>query len=472
MFLFKLLLSAVCIAWVLPAGYAGAKAPGRKPNIIYINADDLGWTDLGYRGSTYYRTPNIDKLASQGMTFSDAYAPAANCAPSRACCMTGQYTPRHGIYTVGSSERGKAKDRKLIPTKNTTVLADEHVTIAETLKDAGYITCHVGKWHLGPDPTTQGFDVNIAGCEWGSPSGGGYHSPYKYPNCVQTKKGEYLTDRLGTEAIAFIEKHKDQPFFLHFATHSVHTPLQAKADLIAVYSNRAPTEAHSNPTYAAMIQSLDENVGRIMQKIDELGLADNTLVLFTSDNGGVWKTSKQWPLRAGKGSYFEGGIREPMIVRWPGKVEPGSTCDVPVSGIDFFPTFLDAAGAEAPDGKTLDGVSLMPLLTQAGAIEDRPLFWHFPIYLQGYFKKGHTETRDLKFRTRPGSAVRRGDWKLHERFEDGGLELYNLKQDIGEKNNLADAEPEKTRELHELLKAWRKQTGAPVPTELSPEYEK
>ncbi len=460
-----LVLSSFC----LPAICAAKEKPHRKPNIIYINADDLGWTDLASQGSTFYRTPNIDKLASQGITFSNAYAPAANCAPSRACCMTGLYAPRHGIYTVGSSERGNASDRKLIPTKNKTALDDHFITIAEALRAAGYVTCHIGKWHLGLDPTTQGFDINVAGCHWGSPTGGGYHSPYKYPNCEQKGKGEYLTDRLGAEAVAFIDKHKDQPFFLHFATHSVHTPIQGKADLVAMYKKEPPSKAHSNPTYAAMIHSLDENVGRIMDKIEELGISRHTLVLFTSDNGGVWEISKQWPLRAGKGSYYEGGIREPMFVCWPDKIKPGSKCDVPVSGIDFFPTFLDVAGVEKSEAKHLDGVSLLPLLTNTGNIKHRALFWHFPIYLQ-VKKKGATENRDNKFRTRPGSVIRYGDWKLHEYFEDGGLELYNLQGDIGEKNNLADKNPEKVKELHDMLKAWRKDTGAPVLTELNPTY--
>ena len=437
-----------------------------QPNIIYINADDLGWADTAYQGSGFYKTPNIDRLASQGMTFSSAYAPAANCAPSRACTMTGLYTPRHGVYTVGSSERGNAKNRKLIPTKNTPILDDKYVTIPEALKASGYVTCHIGKWHLGADPKTQGFDVNIAGCEWGSPSGGGYHSPYKYPNCEQEEKGEYLTDRLGSEALKFIDENEDRAFFLHFSTHSVHTPLQAKTDLVTRYEGETPTKAHSNPTYAAMVQSLDENIGRIISKIDDLGLAKNTLILFSSDNGGVWKISKQWPLRAGKGAYYEGGIRKPLVVRWPGKIAPGTICETPVSGIDFFPTFLEAAAAAPPEGIQLDGVSLMPLLTQSGTIKERPLFWHFPVYLQG----GNSETRDPKFRTRPGSVIRLGDWKLHEYFEDGGLELYNLKNDIGEKNDLASAEPEKTKELHQMLRSWQKQTGAPVPSEINPKY--
>ena len=466
---FSLRLSALCFLWLtidVPAITISAESVAARPNIVYIKADDLGWTDLACQGSQFYETPRIDRLAAQGMTFTQAYAPAANCQPSRACCLTGQYSPRHGIYTVGTAERGNARDRKLIPTRNRTVLADAEVTIAEVLRSAGYATCHVGKWHLGPDPKSQGFDVNIAGRQWGSPSGGGYHSPYKYPNCVQSKPGEYLTDRLGMEACRFIAANRTQPFFLHFATYAVHSPLQAKAELIETYQEKTGTEAHRNSVYAAMIQSLDENVGRILDVLNELGLAENTLVLFSSDNGGVWQTSRQWPLRAGKGAYYEGGIREPLFVRWPGKIKPGSRCDVPVSGIDFFPTLLAASGVEPPAGKTLDGVNLLPLLTQTGSIPQRPLFWHFPVYLEG----GNAETRDTTFRTRPGSVVRLGDWKLHEYFEDGGLELYNLKDDVGEKNNLAASQPDTTRKLHLLLNEWRKATNAPVPRESNPQY--
>ena len=453
----------------LPACNTSRDSSFRRPNIVYINADDLGWTDLSCLGSRYYETPNIDNFATQGITFTNAYAPAANCAPSRACCLTGQYTPRHGIYTVGNSDRGDSRDRKLIPVKNTITLGSEHVTIASVLKNAGYLTGHIGKWHLSPDPLLFGFDTNIAGCHWGSPSGGGYHSPYKYPNCEQDKKGEYLTDRLGMEAVKFITENKDHPFFLHFATYTVHKPLQGKTEYIEKYKVKPASKAHNNPDYAAMVQSLDENVGRILTCLDELGLTQNTLVLFTSDNGGVWGVSKQWPLRAGKGAYYEGGIREPLFVRWPGRIKPGSSCDVPVCGIDYFPTFLEAAGIDKPGGIVLDGLSLVPLLKNTGTLADRALYWHFPIYLEKY-GEGSPETRDIKFRTRPGSAIRYHDWKLHEYFEDGGLELYNLVNDISEKNNLCDVEKEKTKELHDMLKAWRQATHAPVPTELNPEY--
>ena len=446
---------------------AGARAAAeQRPNIVYINIDDMGWTDLGYMGSGYYESPHIDKLASEGIVFTNAYAPAANCAPSRACCLSGQYTPRHGVYTVGSSERGNAKHRKLIPTENSTVLPDEKVTIAEALRAGGYTTCHAGKWHLGKDPRTQGFDVNIGGNHAGHPRS--YFSPYKNPDLPDGPKGEHLADRLTDEVIRFVQANRDRSFFLHFAPYSVHTPLQAKADVVDKYKGKTSSERHSNAIYAAMIETLDENIGRLMKTLDELKLRDNTLVLFCSDNGGVYKISRQWPLRAGKGSYYEGGIREPMIVRWPGRVAPASTCDVPVCGIDFYPTFLDAARLEKAAGQTLDGVSLMPLLKGTGTLPERPLFWHFPVYLQD----GNAQTQDVLFRTRPGSAVRLGDWKLIETFEDGGvLELYNLKDDLSEKHNLAKQEPAKTEELHGLLKTWRKGLDAPVPTQANPRYD-
>jgi arylsulfatase A-like enzyme len=439
----------------------------KKPNIVYINVDDLGWTDLSVQGSSFYQTPNIDRLASQGMTFTNAYAAAANCTPSRACSLSGQYTPRHGVYTVDSSARGKSKNRKLIPTKNTLFLEDDNQTIADILRADGYITASIGKWHVSEDPRTHGFDFNVAGDRWGSPRHGGYHSPYDFPNCVQEEEGEYLTDRLTDEAIRFVSAKREDPFFLYLPFYTVHSPLQAKADKKAAYKAMQGNEAHGNANYAAMIESLDENVGRLLATLDELGLSENTLVVFTSDNGGVWNTSKQWPLRAGKGSYYEGGIREPLFVRWPGRVEAGSSSDVPVSGIDFFPTFVEAAVAAVPEDKVLDGLSLLPLLLQTGSLVERPLFWHFPIYLQG----GNEECTDPLFRTRPGSVVRFGDWKLHEYFEDGRIELFNLKDDIGEKHNLIAKHPAKAKELMDLLREWRAQVNAPVPTALNPEFQ-
>lgn len=463
-----LLLISSCVP--LNSVAASDHAPSR-PNIIYINVDDLGWRDFGCQGSEFYETPHIDKLAAQGMRFTDAYAPASNCAPSRACCLTGQYTPRHGVFTVDTSERGKSKHRKLIPTKNTLFIEEDNLTIASLLRSSGYRTCSVGKWHISNDPTLNGFDINIAGFHRGGPYNGGYFSPFDYPNCKATEPGENLTDRLTSEAISFIEDCDGEPFFLYLPYYAVHSPLQAKADKKEKYKAKEKTKAHANATYAAMVETVDDNVGRLLARLEELSLAENTLVLLSSDNGGVWSTSKQWPLRAGKGSYYEGGIRVPLIVRWPGKVPVGATCATPVAGVDFFPTFAAAAEVTVPAGKSLDGENLLPLLTRERELAERPLFWHFPIYLQGYVKSGPYETGDNYFRTRPGSVVRLGNWKLHEYFEDGHLELYDLSTDIGEKNNLVEQESEKATEMLQILRDWREATDAPVPTKLNPKYE-
>jgi arylsulfatase A-like enzyme len=450
---------------------------GAKPNFVFLFIDDMGYKDAGFMGSKYYETPNIDKLASQGMIFTSAYANAPNCAPSRACLMSGQYTPRHGIYTVSNPDRGPAHLRKLIPTPNKTVLNPDIITIPEALKPAGYTSASMGKWHLGEDPeagpTAQGFDINVAGNHSGSPRGG-YFSPYNNPNLTSGPKGEYLTDRLTDEAVKFIHQSKDKPFFLYLTHYAVHTPIQAKNDLTEKYKDKPGSNGHDNPKYAAMIDSMDQSVGRIMEALDELKIADNTVVVFFSDNGGYGPVTSMAPLKGAKGMLYEGGIREPMIVRWPAKVKPKSTCDTPVIGIDFFPTFLDIAGIAKPKDKILDGVSILPLLTSKGDLKREAIFWHFPAYLQksGSEASGHGGLKGAKkaFRTTPASAVRQGDYKLIEFFEDNELELYNLKDDIGETTNLAKANPEKTKELHQLLKNWRKNINAPVPTEKNPKY--
>jgi len=453
-----------------------AKTVTKKPNFVFILADDLGWRDLGCMGSSYYETPNIDKLAGQGMLFSDAYTNAPNCAPTRACLLSGQYTPRHGVYTVGSSKRGQTHLRKLIPVQNKTTLDSKFVTIAEALKPAGYVSASIGKWHLGKDPELgpvgQGFDVNIAGNTSGSPRRGGYFVPYKNKNLPDGPQGEYLTDRLTDEAIRFIQSNKDRPFFLYLPHYAVHTPLQAKKEIIEKYRQKQAGSGHNNPTYAAMIESVDQGVGRIMSRLDELGLAENTVVFFFSDNGGVGgyrelgikgkEITSNAPLRGGKGMLYEGGIRVPLLVRWPKKVEPGSVCETPVIGIDFYPTILEMATVSRHRDQILDGESIVPLLRQTAKLKRQAIFWHFPAYLEG--KKG-------TWRTTPAGAVRQGDYKLLEFFEDGRLELYDLKDDISERNNLAQKLPAKTRALHELLMKWRKELQAPVPTELNPLYE-
>ncbi|MDP6443109.1 MAG: sulfatase [Pirellulaceae bacterium] len=439
-----------------------------RPNVVFFLIDDLGWTDLGFQGSRFYESPHIDRLAATGMVFTDAYANAPNCAPSRACLMSGLYTPRHGIYTVGDPVRGNHPFRKLQPSPNKTVLADRFVTIAECLRAAGYKTAAMGKWHLGPDPTSQGFDVNIAGREWGSPSGGGYHSPYKYPNLAQRERGEYLTDRLTDEAIKFIRANRDESFFLYLSHYAVHTPIQAKESLTEKYRRKEKDDRHKNAAYAAMIESVDDSVGRVLGTLGDLDLDDNTVVVFFSDNGGFGGATSNAPLRGSKGMLYEGGIREPLIVKWPGVTEPGSRCAVPVIGVDFYPTLLDITAAETPDRDQLDGVSLLPLLRDAEATLSRDaLFWHFPCYLQG----GGGRDPDRPFRTTPAGAIRQGNWKLIEYFEDGGVELFDLAEDLGEQTNLAEKNPEKAAELLASLRKWRKSTSAPVPTTPNPRYD-
>lgn len=450
---------ALGLFWSVSTGLA-------KPNVVLIYIDDYGWRDVGFNGTNFYETPNADRIAREGMNFRSAYSNAPNCAPSRACLMSGLYSPRHGVYTVANSDRGKAALRKIIPTKNTTVLADEFVTLAESLKAGGYTTATMGKWHLGDDPTTQGFDINIAGREWGSPSGGGYHSPYKYPNLVNRKKGEYLTDRFGNEAAKFIEANKARPFFLYLTHYAVHTPIQAKPELTAKYEQKTPTDKQTNAKYAAMIESMDDSVGTVLDTLDRLELADNTIVIFYADNGGHGGVTSNAPLRGSKGMLYEGGIRVPMAVRWPGVVKPGTTSDEPVIGIDLYPTLLEATQTKLPAKVNLDGTSLLPLLSDAGASLFRPaIYWHFPAYLQGYTK------RHGPFRTTPAGAIRMGDWKLIEYFEDGALELYNLADDIGEEQNLTKLEAKRTAEMHSMMKAWRRATNAPVPKEKNPKFD-
>ena len=449
---------------------AEARYNRRRPNIVFIFIDDMGWRDVGFMGSQYYETPNIDRLASEGMVFTNAYSNAPNCAPARACLLSGQYGPRHGVYTVNSSSRGKAKLRKLIPIENTTDLDSNIVTIAEALKPAGYVSASIGKWHLGNDPQfgpiAQGFDVNVGGYSAGHPPKG-YFVPYNNPELPDGPQGEYLTDRLTDEALNFIDTNKDRWFFLYLPHYAVHTPLQAKEKLIEKYKNKPGSNGQNNPKYAAMIESTDEGVGRILDKLDELELTEDTIIFFFSDNGGVRTITSNEPLRGGKGMLYEGGIREPMVVRWPGVIEPGTTSDTPIIGVDLFPTILERASVPIPQGKLLDGVSIMSLLKREGDLDREAIFWHFPAYLQGKAKGA----RDEHFRTRPAGAVRAGDFKLIEYFEDDDLELYNLADDISEENNLVDAMPEKAAELHKLLLDWRQEVNAPVPTELNPEYD-
>lgn len=440
----------------------------KPPNIILINIDDMGWRDVGFMGTEFYETPNIDALAAEGMVFTSAYASASNCAPSRACMMSGQWTQRHGIYTVDSSERGKSEDRKLIPIQNNTILPDSQYILPEALKAAGYVTCHAGKWHLSEYPATQGFDVNIGGNHSGNP--GSYYPPYRnVPSLEPPNQDYYLTNLIMDKVLLFLNSVDEKPFFLYYSPYAVHTPIQPVDSLLPKYKDKPDWNGQNNTKYATMVENLDLQIGRMIFYLKESGKLDNTFILFTSDNGGHYGVTKQWPLRSGKGSYYEGGIREPMFVRWPGRVPAGSKTDIPVTNLDFYPTLLEVAGVEKPDGKTLDGQSILPILTKKGMLAERPLFWHFPIYLQAYLKND-TTTQDPLFRTRPGSAVRLGDWKLIQYFENNDLELYNLKDDLSEKTNLAKIETEKLKQLLTILENWREETGAPVPKTLNPEY--
>lgn len=465
-----------------------------QPNIIFILIDDLGWADLGCYGSDFYETPNLDRLAAESMRFTDAYAACPVCSPTRASILTGKYPATLGITDwidfrkVIHPARGKLIDVPYIDH-----LPLEETTIAATLRAEGYTTWHVGKWHLGgPDfyPDKQGFDVNIGGWQAGSPTNG-YFSPWGFPTLADGPEGEYLTDRLTDEAIRLIEQNEqqngEQPFFLNLWYYTVHTPIQAKADKIAKYEAKAkalgldkvqtfaegdffPAEhkkekriqrrlVQSDPVYAAMIESLDENIGRLLQAVERAGQSDNTIVIFTSDNGGLATAESSptcnAPLAEGKGWMYEGGTREPLLVKWPGVTQPGSLCATPVTSPDFYPTLLEIAGGSAPDNTALEGVSLVPLLHGAESLDREAIYWHYP----HYGNQGGT----------PGSSVRAGDYKLIEFFEDGRLELYNLRDDISEEHNLVDVKPDVAARLHALLVAWREQVEAKIP-QPNPEY--
>lgn len=437
-----------------------------KPNILIINVDDLGWKDVGFMGSEYYETPNIDDLSRQGIIFTNGYAAAANCAPSRACLMTGKWTTRHGIYTVGNSQRGNPKHRKLIPVVNTTTLSNEYEIIPEMLSKHEYITCHAGKWHLSKDPLEYGFALNIGGGHNGHPQS--YYPPYKNINIKEVYEDQYLTDLIMQKSLEFIDT-VSKPFFLYYAPYAVHTPIQPKNNLLNKYLEKPVSNGQNNAKYATMIENLDWNIGLLIARLKEKELFDNTLIIFTSDNGGLYGITKQAPLRAGKGSYYEGGIREPFFFVWKNRIRENTRSDMPITNLDIFPTIMNVIGM-ADDESKYDGLNLIPILEGKKDTLLRPLFWHFPVYLQAY-KKNENENRDPLFRTRPGSAVRYGEWKLHYYFEENEMELYNLTKDIGERNNLAIKRPEKLKEMFYYLKKWWDTTNAPLPTLVNPEFE-
>jgi arylsulfatase A len=433
-------------------------------NVVLIVADDLGWADLGCYGSTYHKTPHLDRLAANGMRFTQAYAAAPVCSPTRAALMTGRHPARLGItdWLPGRPDR---PDQKLLRPPLVTELPADVPTLPALLKKAGYTTGLIGKWHLGgkgAGPLDRGFDVNVGGNQAGSPVS--YFAPYKakdgrfIPGLEESPEGEYLTDRLATEAEKFLDAHKDKPFFLYLPHYAPHIPMKAKADLVAKYKPGQPGR-QGNPVYAAMLESLDDAVGRVLKKLDDLKLADNTLVIFTSDNGGLCTLEGpdtpptiNAPLREGKGYLYEGGLRVPLIVKWPGFVKPGSVTTIPVVGTDLFPTLLDIGSVAPPEH--LDGLSLLPLL-EGGILGRDTVYFHYPHYSNQGGK--------------PGGAIRAGDWKLVEFYENNRRELFDLKADPGENRNLAAEKPDVVKELAAQLAAWRTRVGAKMPKP-NPDY--
>ena len=454
----------------IPAGLAlacllSAVASGQPPNIVFILSDDQGWNDVGFNGGEFYETPNLDRMAREGLVLTSAYSGGPNCAPTRASLVSGMYTPRHRVYTPGG--RSKIDPRRMrlsVPVQkrywDRAGLAAPHadtfevrealepgvVSIAEVLKQGGYATARLGKWHCGPD--LQGFDVSSSD---GQPGTDRNH--YNDPDVAFA-----LTDR----GIEFIRENRDRPFFLYLAHWDVHTPLVARPETVAKYKAKLASwtgrEKGYNPVYAAMVEAVDTSVGRILGALEDEGLSGKTLVIFSSDNGGT-RVSINRPLRGVKGSLYEGGVRVPTCVKWPGVIAAGARTATPVTSVDFLPTFAELAGVDLPSGQPVDGRSLVRLLRgqPAPALDDRAIFWHYPLYLTG--------------RASPASAVRKGVWKLIEYFEDGRMELYRVATDPGETRNLAGVEPAVARELGRELAAWRKATDAIEPREPNPFYD-
>lgn len=467
---------AAGLALVPQAGVSRAGAPLGRPNVVFMLADDLGQRDLGCYGSTFYETPHLDGMARQGARFTDAYASCPVCSPTRASIMVGKWPQRTGItdYIGAAGPNRWRRNTKLLPAPYRDRLDLAEITLAEAFRQAEYATFFAGKWHLGPEgfwPEDQGFDINKGGCAWGAPSAGKrYFSPYGNPRLPDGPPGEHLPDRLASEAVRFIEAHRHRPFFVYLSFYSVHTPLMAREDLRQKYEakrRRLGLEAkwgreeprdvrlvQEHPVYAAMVEAMDLAVGKVLAKLEELDLSDNTLVIFTSDNGGL-STSEGWPTsnlpwRAGKGWLYEGGIREPLLVRWPKVVRAGMVIDTPVASPDFFPTLLEAAGLRPAPGQQLDGQSLLPLLCGTGRLADRALYWHYP----HYGNQGGA----------PGAAIRRGPWKLIEWFEEAKVELFNLAEDPGETRDRAGAEPQRAAQLRGELHAWLRAVEAKFPT--------
>lgn len=461
--------------WILLICLGAAGAMAERFNFLFILVDDLGCRDLGYEGSTFHETPNIDALAASGMRFDQGYAACSVCSPSRASIMTGKATPRHGITDWIGAKTGMEWNRedRVLPAEYVWSLPHEETTLAEAMRDAGYLTFFAGKWHLGTEgswPTDHGFMINKGGWESGSPRGH-YFSPYENPNLEDGPDGESLTMRLAEETVSFLDSNRDKPFFACLSFYAVHGAIQTTEKLCRKYQKKAADtgltdnsnrfkfdrrlpvrQVQDNPVYAGLMETLDDAVGLVMNKLKETGLDKNTVVIFTSDNGGVSSgdsySTSLLPFRGGKGRQWEGGIREPYIIHVPGVTADGAFSQEPVIGMDFYPTILELAGLPLMPRQHLDGVSLVPLL-KGNAIADRDLFWHYPHYgNQG---------------GEPSSIIRSGDWKLIYYHEDGRQELYNLKSDIGEQKNVVALYPETAGTMRQKLNQWLLETGAKLP---------
>ncbi|MFP6899420.1 MAG: sulfatase [Opitutales bacterium] len=429
----------------------------RAPNILFIMADDLGWMDLACQGNKLVETPHLDHLAKQGMRFTDAYAAAPVCSPTRCAVLTGQAPARIGLTThlpgLFFPKDERPQPAKLIPQLNT-----GHVTIAERLKEAGYASAFLGKWHLAPgvgrggkvaddvSPIGQGFDLNVGGTSYGGPPS--FFSPYRNGEMTDGPDGEYLPDRLVDETIRFIKSNKTKPWMTHLWFYTVHWPMQAPEPLLKKYAGRKGPGLNDT-RYGAMIEAMDLAIGRLLQALDEMKLADDTLVIFTSDNGGFAGVSDCRPLRASKGHLYEGGIRVPLIVRWAGKVKAGTTCATPVISMDFDPTFLEVAGLKSGK-RPIDGESILPLLRQTGKLKRRAIYFHYPNYAW------HMDNR-------LAGAIREGDWKLIRNYDDDSLELYKVTEDLSEKRNLAKKRPKIATRMNSQLTKWLEETNAPMP---------
>ena len=449
---------------IIASLFSAQSGPLNKPNVVYIMADDLGYTDPACYGSKYYETPNIDYLASQGMRFLQGYSCGPNCQPTRAALMSGQYGPRTGIYTVGNIDRFDWQSRPLKPVENVVDLPLKKITLADSLKSNGYKTALFGKWHLGQQgehhPSKRGFDEAIVSM--------GKHYDFVTMPKVAYPQGTYLADFLTNKAVNFINQNKEKPFFLCVHHFGVHSPYEAKKELIERFQKKQGVGGHNNPTYAAMLFSVDESVGKILKTLDDLNLSKNTLVIFTSDNGGVGGYAREGikqggdktdntPLRGGKGMLYEGGIRVPYIFRMPGTINPGTTSNTPICSVDLYPTLHEFSKSELPKNYRLDGESYFSQLQgdTSKSLKRSDIFWHFP----GYLGAGENT-----YRTKPVSVIRSGNYKLLEFLEDGKIELYNLIEDVGEKNNLASQMPDLKKELYDKLTNWRNDIKAPMPS--------